>query len=58
MACLSMEERELLLLRDAEGLTNEDCAGLLGLSLPALKSRLHRARLRFVAHLRGVRHGV
>jgi RNA polymerase sigma-70 factor (ECF subfamily) len=54
---LSIEDREVLLLRDVEGLTNEACASLLGLGLPALKSRLHRARLRFVAQLRGGHHG-
>jgi RNA polymerase sigma-70 factor (ECF subfamily) len=57
LARLPLEDRELLLLREVEGLGNEDCARLLGLGLPALKSRLHRARLRFAAHLRGVRHG-
>jgi len=54
---LGPEDRELLLLRDQEGLTNEACAALLGIGLPALKSRLHRARLRFVASFRGGRHG-
>lgn len=57
LARLVVEDRELLLLRDVEGLTNEACAHLLGLGVPALKSRLHRARLRFVSHLRGGRHG-
>lgn len=57
LAHLVLEDRELLLLRDGEGLTNEACASLLELGLPALKSRLHRARLRFVSHLRGGRHG-
>lgn len=57
LARLPLEDRELLLLREVEGLGNEDCARLLGLGLPALKSRLHRARLRFAAQLRGVRHG-
>ena len=57
LAGLPVEDQELLLLREVEGLTNEECASLLGLGLPALKSRLHRARLRFVAHLRGERHG-
>jgi len=56
-ARLIVEDREVLLLREVEGLTNEECARLLGLGLPALKSRLHRARLRFVAHLRGEHHG-
>jgi RNA polymerase sigma-70 factor, ECF subfamily len=57
LAGLSPEDRELLLLREVEGLDLQACAALLGLGLPALKSRLHRARLRFVAHLRGGRHG-
>jgi len=57
LARLVVEDREVLLLRDIEGLTNEECARLLGLGLAALKSRLHRARLRFVAHLRGEHHG-
>lgn len=54
---LPVEDRELLVLREVEGLGNEACACLLNLGLPALKSRLHRARLRFAAQLRGVRHG-
>jgi RNA polymerase sigma-70 factor (ECF subfamily) len=57
LARLTLEERELLLLREVEGFSNQECADLLGMGLPALKSRLHRARLRFVAHLRGERHG-
>ena len=32
-------------LRDIEGLSNEETAEILGLSVPAVKSRLHRARL-------------
>jgi RNA polymerase sigma-70 factor (ECF subfamily) len=54
---LAPDERELLLLRDVEGFSNEECAHLLELGLAALKSRLHRARLKFVACLRGGRHG-
>ena len=38
------EYREVLLLRDVEGLTGAEAAVVLGLSLQALKSRLHRAR--------------
>jgi RNA polymerase sigma-70 factor, ECF subfamily len=57
LAGLEVADRELLLLRDIEGLSNEECAGLLGLGMGALKSRLHRARLRFAARLRGERHG-
>lgn len=42
---LPEEYRTVLVLRDVEGLTNEDVAGALGLTLAAVKSRLHRARL-------------
>lgn len=37
--------RVVLLLRDIEELSNEEVAGILDLSVPAVKSRLHRARL-------------
>jgi RNA polymerase sigma-70 factor (ECF subfamily) len=37
--------REVFLLRDVEGLSYEQVAEMTGLSLPAVKSRLHRARL-------------
>lgn len=57
LARLSLEDREVLVLREQHGFSLEECAALLGLGIPALKSRLHRARLRFVAHLRGERHG-
>jgi len=36
--------REVILLRDVEGLTAPDAATALGISVDALKSRLHRAR--------------
>jgi RNA polymerase sigma-70 factor (ECF subfamily) len=42
---LPEEAREVLLLRDVEGLSGEEAADVLGLGLPAMKSRLHRARL-------------
>lgn len=42
---LPPEEREILAMRDLEGLTNAEVAGALELSLPAVKSRIHRARL-------------
>lgn len=38
------EYREVLLLRDAEGFTAPEAAAVLGVSVDALKSRLHRAR--------------
>ncbi len=50
MGQLSREEREAVALRDLEGLTGGETAEALGLSLAAMKSRLHRGRL----HLMGV----
>lgn len=42
---LPEDYRVVLVLRDVEGLTNEAVAEALGLSIAAVKSRLHRARL-------------
>ncbi len=42
---LAEEYRVVLVLRDVEGLTNEEVADALGLTVAAVKSRLHRARL-------------
>lgn len=52
LGALEDEEREILMLRDVEGLSGPETASLLGLSLAAMKSRLHRARLRIAAELR------
>lgn len=52
LAALAPEDREVLVLRDLEELTGEEAAAALGLSLAAVKSRLHRARLRLAAELR------
>jgi len=41
---LSEKQREVLVLRDVEGVSAEEAAQLLGIHLGALKSRLHRAR--------------
>lgn len=49
---LSVEDREVIVLRDLEGLSGPEAAALLHLDLGALKSRLHRARLRLMASLR------
>ena len=38
--------RDVYVLADLEGLSNAEIGEILGLSLPAVKSRLHRARLR------------
>ncbi len=42
---LPPEYRAVLVLRDLEGLSNSEVAEVLGDSLPAVKARLHRARL-------------
>lgn len=54
---LDGETREVLVLRDLEGFSGEEVAEMLGVGLAAMKSRLHRARLRFVSALREVAHG-
>jgi len=41
---LPQEQRDVLHLRDVEGLTGDETAAALGISLDAMKSRLHRAR--------------
>lgn len=45
LAALSDEHREVVVLRDSEGLTAAEVADVLGISIDAVKSRLHRARL-------------
>jgi RNA polymerase sigma-70 factor (ECF subfamily) len=52
LAVLAVEDREVLTLRDLEQLSGGATAQILGLSLAAQKSRLHRARLRLLAELR------
>ena len=37
--------RAVFVLRDVDGLSNQEVGGILGLSIPAVKSRLHRSRL-------------
>jgi RNA polymerase sigma-70 factor (ECF subfamily) len=44
LASLSAPHREVLVLRDVEGLSAADVAAVTGLSVEAVKSRLHRAR--------------
>ena len=51
---LSADDREVLVLRDLEGFGNDDVAEMLGLSVAAVKSRVHRARLRFMESVRGI----
>lgn len=54
---LSADDREVLVLRDLEGFGNGAVAEMLGLSLAAVKSRVHRARLRFMESVRGIDEG-
>jgi RNA polymerase sigma-70 factor (ECF subfamily) len=54
---LSPEEREVLVLRELEGLSGEETARVMDLSLGAMKSRLHRARLSLASVLVGGDHG-
>ncbi|MEZ5391617.1 MAG: sigma-70 region 4 domain-containing protein [Bryobacterales bacterium] len=49
---LEADDREILLLRDLEGMSGEQAREVLGLSLAAMKSRLHRALLRLAAAIR------
>ena len=52
LAALSPTDREVLVLCDVEELTNDEAAAALDLGAAAVKSRLHRARLRLMAELR------
>ncbi|MBI2467703.1 MAG: sigma-70 family RNA polymerase sigma factor [Candidatus Rokubacteria bacterium] len=45
IAELPPDYRTAVVLRDVEGLSNAEVAEILGLSLPAVKSRVHRTRL-------------
>jgi RNA polymerase sigma-70 factor (ECF subfamily) len=49
IAGLPADYRTALVLHDIEGLSNPDIAETLGISLPAVKSRVHRSRL-FLRH--------
>lgn len=49
---LSPADREVITLRDLEGLSGPEAAQVLDLPLASLKTRLHRARLRLLARLR------
>jgi RNA polymerase sigma-70 factor, ECF subfamily len=51
IASLEPMYREVLLLRDVEGLTAPEVARVTGASIQAVKSRLHRARLAVRAHV-------
>lgn len=52
LSALPKEEAEILFLRQWQRLSGEETASVLGISLSAVKSRLHRARMHLAAHLR------
>ena len=54
IASLEPSQREVLVLRDVEGLPAADVGKVLGLSVPAVKSRLHRARVEVRQRLESV----
>jgi RNA polymerase sigma-70 factor (ECF subfamily) len=54
IAALPDEQREVLVLRDVEGLSADEAAHVVGIEVGALKSRLHRARMALREHLVGV----
>lgn len=49
---LAPADREVLVLRDLEQLSGDETVAVLGITLRAMKSRLHRARLRLAAALK------
>lgn len=51
IAKLDPEQREVLLLRDMDGLSAKEVAEVVGTSVSAVKSRLHRARSQLRDHL-------
>jgi RNA polymerase sigma-70 factor, ECF subfamily len=54
IAVLPPEQREVLILRDVEGLSAERAAEVIGIEVGALKSRLHRARMALRGELAGI----
>ncbi len=54
MNTLQDDYREALVLRDVEGLSAEEAAGVVGIEVGALKSRLHRARMQLKQSLSAV----
>jgi RNA polymerase sigma-70 factor (ECF subfamily) len=45
LSALPFEYRAAVVLRDVEGLTNAEVAEVLGITVPAAKSRIHRGRM-------------
>jgi RNA polymerase sigma-70 factor, ECF subfamily len=51
---LPADERDVIVLRELDGYSGEETARMLHLTLPAMKSRLHRARLHLAAEVRSL----
>lgn len=51
IARLPEEYRTVVVMRDLEGLSNEEVSATLGITVPAVKSRLHRGRMALRAQL-------
>ncbi len=58
LASLEPRDREILVLRELEGLDGAEVARVLNLDLAGAKSRLHRARLRLMAAMGAITEGV
>lgn len=58
IAALPADQRNVLIMRDIQGYSGRMVADALGLSLPAMKSRLHRARASVQQALQGARDSV
>jgi RNA polymerase sigma-70 factor (ECF subfamily) len=54
LSALPVDQREAIVLRDVEGLSTDEAARVVGVDEPALKSRLHRARMALKRHLSDV----
>lgn len=54
IGCLSAVDRSILVLRDVEGLSAIEVAERVGLTVPAVKTRLHRARIAVRSRLSGL----
>ncbi|HOW27667.1 MAG TPA: sigma-70 family RNA polymerase sigma factor [Elusimicrobiota bacterium] len=57
LEALPVDYRLAVVLKDMQGLSNEEIAKILNLSLPAVKSRLHRGRLLLRTRLNKYVHG-
>ena len=51
---LPEDYRAVFLLRDVDGLSNKEVADIMGISIPAVKSRLHRSRMMLRRRLRKI----